>query len=120
MRSERCGRSSASMNRTTTATARIATTFGPARRLVFRSRTMTRTTNDTLSRGVLSQSNGGEMNAAQARVNALQAIEYERQSQEEQWGGPSHDDKHTGSSWALLLTKHVGRLAGDMIEDGED
>jgi len=59
------------------------------------------------------------MNDVQARMSALQAIEMERDQQDQQWGGPDHDDKHTGSSWTLLLTKHVGRLAGDMVEDGE-
>lgn len=58
------------------------------------------------------------MNATQAHVYALQAIRHERERQVEQWGD-QHDDKHGAHEWALLLMKHVGRLAGDLLEDGE-
>lgn len=58
------------------------------------------------------------MNAIQARIGALAAIQQERDRQIKQWGN-THDDLLTGSSWILLLAKHVGRLAGDNLDDGE-
>lgn len=56
------------------------------------------------------------VNAAQARVWALQAIEYERAQQDRQWGGTAHDTEHSFAMWSLILTKHVGRLADIAID----
>lgn len=55
------------------------------------------------------------MNAEQARVFAHQAIDYEREQQDKQWGGSHHDDEHDDRLWVLLLMKHLGRLAGDLF-----
>jgi hypothetical protein len=36
-------------------------------------------------------------------------IELERQRQDEEWGGPRHDDQHTASQWASFRGKFENR-----------
>jgi hypothetical protein len=55
---------------------------------------------------------------AQASEWVRQAIEHEREQQDKQWGGASHDDDHTASTWTQLILKHFGRLAGDQLAQG--
>ncbi len=43
------------------------------------------------------------------RDKILTDIEYERQYQDEKWGGPAHDDCHTLGSFVLYMMKQLGR-----------
>lgn len=49
----------------------------------------------------------------------LQDVRAEREVQDQKWGGEQHDRHHQPEDWALLLTKHVGKLA-DAAMEGED
>lgn len=37
----------------------------------------------------------------------------ERIAQDQQWGGPDHDDTHTPTDWVAILSRHVGLSAMD-------
>ena len=43
------------------------------------------------------------------RLDVLQGILEERRAQDEQWGGPAHDDSHTSAHWHDLLHEHLYR-----------
>lgn len=36
-------------------------------------------------------------------------IKAERDAQDAEWGGASHDDSHTNWDWVAYLTKHLGK-----------
>ena len=36
-------------------------------------------------------------------------IRAELAKQDEEWGGPSHDDQHTSHDWIAFLMKHAGK-----------
>ena len=36
-------------------------------------------------------------------------IEAERISQDQKWGGASHDDTHNSHDWICYITKHLGK-----------
>jgi hypothetical protein len=44
--------------------------------------------------------------------SVLTAVAEERKRQDTQWGGPDHDDRHTGQEWAGLITKQLGSALG--------
>lgn len=46
----------------------------------------------------------------------LEMISVEREIQQQQWGGSEHDKTHSPEDWALLLVKHVGKLADGTLE----
>ena len=50
-------------------------------------------------------------------MDVLAEIVGERAAQDVQWGGPGHDDKHTPSEWACILTEYVDRLPHDCPMD---
>ena len=43
------------------------------------------------------------------RENIFAEIGRERQAQDEKWGGPAHDDKHTSYDWIAYLVRHTGK-----------
>lgn len=43
------------------------------------------------------------------RQNIFAEIENERQTQDAQWGGPAHDDKHTSYDWIAYIVRHTGK-----------
>lgn len=48
-------------------------------------------------------------------------VREERQRQDEQWGGPKHDDIHTPAEWERFLFDHVRRLtAGGTLHPGDE
>lgn len=52
-------------------------------------------------------------------MNVYDEIRAERAKQDEQWGGPDHDDEHSPQEWAQYLHKqwlaaaHESELGGD-------
>jgi hypothetical protein len=44
------------------------------------------------------------------RLLAFRDVSVERNRQDDQWGGPSHDDKHSVWDWARFITKPLNRL----------
>lgn len=50
--------------------------------------------------------------------NIIQEIQNERQSQDNQWGGPNHDDTHSGEDW-LRFIDHQGAKARLSEEGGQ-
>lgn len=40
-------------------------------------------------------------------------IAEERVKQDEQWGGPEHDDEHTAFEWLGIITHYLGRALID-------
>ena len=40
----------------------------------------------------------------------------ERTRQDLQWGGPKHDHLLSEIDWLLLIVKHVGKLAAELID----
>lgn len=51
------------------------------------------------------------------KESILDEIRRERDRQDEQYGGASHDDMHTIFDWVALITKHTGRAALDLPTD---
>ncbi len=47
----------------------------------------------------------------------LEAIVAERQRQDSQWGGPSHDDHHTHADWIALISKFWNRARRSNFTD---
>lgn len=56
----------------------------------------------------------------ETRAMLFMEVEVERAHQDGQWGGLEHDLRHAPETWALLLARHVGRLAGDCIAPDRD
>lgn len=55
--------------------------------------------------------------------NIIQRIVAERARQDQQWGGPEHDDGHGPRVWEDILSDHVTRLtdvSGDPATDYRD
>ncbi len=55
------------------------------------------------------------------RALVLLDIERERVAQDKQWGGPEHDDEHSGSDFVRFIREHTDRArkainAGDLDE----
>jgi hypothetical protein len=44
-------------------------------------------------------------------TKALQAIVLERSRQDQQWGGPGHDDEHDAADWREFIKKQAGRIS---------
>ncbi len=42
-----------------------------------------------------------------ARTEIFHQIESERKRQDEQWGGPAHDDQHSADDWTGFITKQM-------------
>lgn len=47
-------------------------------------------------------------------------IREERKRQDEEWGGPQHDDGHRRGDWILMISKSVGKAANAAIASKED
>jgi hypothetical protein len=45
---------------------------------------------------------------------APDAIAAERRRQDEQWGGPAHDDRHSGQEWRTFIALHAAR--GNLVQ----
>lgn len=45
----------------------------------------------------------------------LDRVREERKRQDDQWGGPTHDDTLTDPIWLMVLTRHFGRVGGLML-----
>ena len=43
--------------------------------------------------------------------NVYEDIRIERKRQDEEWGGPQHDDGHHRGDWILFVSKFVGKAA---------
>lgn len=56
----------------------------------------------------MARQKGAEMRGI-SRDAVYAHIELERQRQDEQWGGPKHDDKHTSREWATFRGKFENR-----------
>lgn len=52
-----------------------------------------------------------EVSTHKNTYQVLRMISAERKRQDEQWGGPDHDQMHGPATWFLIIVKHVGRLA---------
>ncbi len=39
----------------------------------------------------------------------LQDVEWERDEQNQKWGGAGHDDQHGPRDWAAFITEHLGK-----------
>ena len=52
------------------------------------------------------------------RKDVLERIDAEREFQDANWGGPSHDAGHDDATWLLILTKQLG-TAAERDTDGE-
>lgn len=50
-----------------------------------------------------------------ATRNALIAVLTEREKQDEQWGGPSHDDEHTAGDWWGFRQKFEDRAMAELL-----
>lgn len=46
----------------------------------------------------------------------FQAVIAERAAQDQQWGGPAHDDQHSPVIWEEVIASHVMRLTKDGID----
>jgi hypothetical protein len=49
----------------------------------------------------------------------LHEIFQERQRQDEQWGGPEHDDQHIDDDWIALLRRRIDRADVDLNVNGD-
>jgi len=56
------------------------------------------------------------------RERIIDAIDFERLRQDEQWGGPEHDDKHEFMDWFVFIDKQFTRGidAQDICFDSEE
>lgn len=55
-----------------------------------------------------------EMIARKRRLKAvLSRVSGERHEQDKQWGGPIHDNSHSAFDWIALITKQLGKAAGE-------
>lgn len=53
------------------------------------------------------------------QVGIFGEILEERHRQDEQWGGPAHDDNHSAAEWICWIVKHVGKaVASAESKDG--
>jgi hypothetical protein len=43
--------------------------------------------------------------------NIFNAIIDERHRQDEKWGGPDHDDKHSYGDWIIYLVQHLAKAS---------
>ena len=43
-------------------------------------------------------------------MSVLDEIAAERRRQDEKWGGPDHDDRHTVSDWAGLFDERIDKI----------
>lgn len=50
-------------------------------------------------------------------ANIIAELVAERQAQDEQWGGPSHDDQHSLNEWIAIACRHLGLAASDGGEE---
>ena len=49
------------------------------------------------------------------RKDVLERIDAEREFQDAQWGGPSHDAGHDDATWLLILTKQLGTASNAIL-----
>lgn len=60
------------------------------------------------------------MNDMQSRAQIYGAIQAERDRQDEQWGGPAHDDKHNAGDWMDYITHQVEKFAMGLMSHGKN
>lgn len=46
-----------------------------------------------------------------SRSKAILSILEEREAQDKQWGGPTHDDEHFPADWFHFINRQLGKLA---------
>ena len=51
--------------------------------------------------------------------NIFEEIEQERELQDKQWGGITHDDNHSFSDWIAFIVKHLGKAVLDYKQPAE-
>jgi hypothetical protein len=54
-----------------------------------------------------------------SRERIIEAIQQERDSQDNQWGGREHDKTHSYITWLLILMKHIGKLSRSIQEPAD-
>jgi hypothetical protein len=53
------------------------------------------------------------------REGIHRAIDAERERQDEQWGGPDHDDRHGWEEWTWFIQKQLN-IARSRVEKGDE
>ena len=49
--------------------------------------------------------------------DALQQVVNERAAQDEEWGGPGHDNEHSRFDWVKYIREHAGRSVRGLAKD---
>lgn len=52
---------------------------------------------------------GKQFGSLEGTKRVLADVEFERDQQNEKWGGPDHDDQHGTRDWAAFITEHLGK-----------
>jgi hypothetical protein len=71
-----------------------------------RSRRMAVTVNDELTPSFCDTLDGTKWR----RLAAFRDVSAERNRQDEQWGGPAHDDEHGPTDWALYIYRQIAKI----------
>jgi len=63
---------------------------------------------------------GGSQEPPNFSEKILRLIAEERSRQDAQWGGPSHDDRHTPLEWMDYIGQQLEKFAKNLIVRGEN